>query len=258
MRLGRSDEAAAAFERYLVYGPSTSPRWSEAVVNRCRGLLATEDAFDEPFAAGIATHPESDPSGLARTRLCYGSVCAGRAPPRGPRAAAGRARVVRMLRARPWADRCRASSARAASGCIVATHRARGADAAGAADRAPGGDGKDGTRRSGPPCSLSHKTVEFHLAGLPQARDLVPGRADQEVRRRRSARSGERSTERAACGPRLRQASRRTARGTRGGASSRSRRRRHRRRRPPQGSPRGGDGCPRWKRLPRVERARCV
>ena len=46
---------------------------ARALVERCRGLIATDDDFDRPFAAALRAYDESGmPFARARTALCFG------------------------------------------------------------------------------------------------------------------------------------------------------------------------------------------
>jgi DNA-binding CsgD family transcriptional regulator len=105
-RLGRLDEARDALRRVH---PSSSPRTGEAIVERCRGLVADDDAFEAHLERSLALHPEGeDVFNRARTQLVYGERL---------RRAGRRADARRLLRpalvafetlgAAPWAERVR-------------------------------------------------------------------------------------------------------------------------------------------------------
>lgn len=70
-RLGRIDEARAALD--LLPAHAAHPRTGEALVQRCRGIVASDDDHEEHFARALELHPEGeDVFGRARTRLLYG------------------------------------------------------------------------------------------------------------------------------------------------------------------------------------------
>jgi DNA-binding CsgD family transcriptional regulator len=73
VRLGRPDEAQAWLHRWLARGAAGAGRWGPALVARCRGLLASDDAVAEEFTQALRLHgPLADPYAEARTRLVYG------------------------------------------------------------------------------------------------------------------------------------------------------------------------------------------
>lgn len=166
-RLGRTDDAARALDRYIDYGTRTSTAWSPAVVERCRGILASDEEFEQRFLAALASHAPDDPFGLARTRLLFGERLrrAGRRREarRELRAALG---IFEQLGARPWAERAR--SELQASG-----ERLRRRDPAEAEQLTPQElqialqvAGGKSNKEVGAALFLSHKTVEAHLGRI--------------------------------------------------------------------------------------------
>lgn len=72
VRVGRSDEAAAALERFERRARSTTRASIHAALHRCHGLLAPTASFDEEFVEGLRWHSRSQmPFEQARTELCY-------------------------------------------------------------------------------------------------------------------------------------------------------------------------------------------
>ncbi|HZT94516.1 MAG TPA: LuxR C-terminal-related transcriptional regulator [Gaiellaceae bacterium] len=72
LRAGRGDEARIALERFERRAQSTHRAWTQAVLHRCRGLLAGSDGFEEEFLEALRWHAESPmPFERARTELCF-------------------------------------------------------------------------------------------------------------------------------------------------------------------------------------------
>lgn len=73
LRLGRVAEATSVTERLSAEADRKAQPWSQARASRCRGLIARDDHFDEPFVDAIALHEQTrDVFELAATRLAYG------------------------------------------------------------------------------------------------------------------------------------------------------------------------------------------
>jgi DNA-binding NarL/FixJ family response regulator len=71
--LGRTTDAAALAERYAAVTPQPAPPRTAALVARCQGLTAADDAA-EAFEAALAAHTQApEPFETARTRLLYGA-----------------------------------------------------------------------------------------------------------------------------------------------------------------------------------------
>jgi DNA-binding CsgD family transcriptional regulator len=109
VRLGRHDDAAAAFERLSSFALPDGPRSVAALLARCRGLLAPEAELDSAFEEALALAADlPDAVGLARTRLLVGERLR-----RAGRRVEARAQLRRALEtfeqlgAEPWAERTR-------------------------------------------------------------------------------------------------------------------------------------------------------
>ena len=73
VRLGRREEAVERLGRWVELGAATAGRWAPPLVERCRGLVAADGGFAEPFARSLALHERlGDPYAEARTRLALG------------------------------------------------------------------------------------------------------------------------------------------------------------------------------------------
>lgn len=73
VRAGRPSEAGEAIQQYEARAASTGRRLASATAARVRGLLAADDAIDEPFQRALALHEGVPaPYELARTLLVYG------------------------------------------------------------------------------------------------------------------------------------------------------------------------------------------
>ena len=72
LRTGRADEARSALERFERRAQSTHRVWTQAVLHRCRGLLASSDRFEQEFQEALRWHSRSPmPFERARTELCF-------------------------------------------------------------------------------------------------------------------------------------------------------------------------------------------
>jgi DNA-binding CsgD family transcriptional regulator len=107
-RLGRIDEARSALD--LLANHVAHPRTGEAVIARCRALVADDAEFEQHFVDSLALHPDDeDVFGKARTHLCFGERlrrARRRAEAREHLRAAQE--VFERLGANPWAERARA------------------------------------------------------------------------------------------------------------------------------------------------------
>ena len=166
VRSGRIDEAIAAYERAL-------PFERAGVAARCRGLLANDDAFDAPFVDALASHPEHDAFGRARTQLCYGERLrrAGRRVDARDQLRAAHDGFER-LGAQPWAER--AAAELRATGERLGRREARTGE-----DLTPQelqvalqvAEGKT-NKEAGAALFLSPKTIDFHLRRVYRKLDI--------------------------------------------------------------------------------------
>ena len=165
VRLGNSDEARRALERYLAFGAQASPAYGATMVARCRGLLADEEKFEALFREALeGGEALDDPFGVARTRLCFGERLrrAGRKVDarRELRAAL---ELFEALGAKPWSERARVEL-RASGGKLRRREVHEGEELTPqelqiALQVAEGKSNKE----VGAALFLSHKTVEYHL-----------------------------------------------------------------------------------------------
>lgn len=107
VRIGRPDEAAAALQRCDGWASAMDEPWTDALVLRCRALLASDDSAESLYIAALARHPvDSRPFDRARTTLLYGEWLR-----RARRKGDARVRLIAArelfdgIDARPWADR---------------------------------------------------------------------------------------------------------------------------------------------------------
>jgi len=108
-RAGRRDDAAALIDAFEPRTVKTGSRWGQAVVARCRALIAPEAEFRAGFEAALALHAELPmPFERARTLLCFGERlrrARQRAEAREPLKEA--LETFERLGARGWAERAR-------------------------------------------------------------------------------------------------------------------------------------------------------
>ena len=186
-RLGEADEVPARIDELARQGDRPLHTWTQAVVERLRGLMASDDQVDAHFARALELHAQTrQPFETARTQLLHGERlrrAKRRADARAPLSAA--LEHLRAPRRRPL-DRARALGAarhRRPDRLRRARHRHRRADRPGAPDRAPGRPGPHqprGRRRAVP--QREDDRVPPRL-DLPQARDPPPRRAGGGARR---------------------------------------------------------------------------
>jgi DNA-binding CsgD family transcriptional regulator len=103
VKTGRTAEATDLLSRFDTEAPPAA--WTTAVAARCRGLLASDDAFEHEFAVALESHGAAMPFERARTELCLGE----RLRRSRRRAAAlpvldSAAAAFSRLGARPWAE----------------------------------------------------------------------------------------------------------------------------------------------------------
>jgi DNA-binding CsgD family transcriptional regulator len=165
-RLGRIEEARAAYARHAQPDAAPAGRRAAAVAARCRALLADGDEWEATFVEALELHRLcEDVWAEAHTRLCFGERLRRAARRLDAREQLRPAlETFERLRAEPWAERARAEL-RATGETIrrrtpweeveltpqelqIALHVARGLS----------------NREVGTALYLSHKTVEFHLS----------------------------------------------------------------------------------------------
>ena len=150
------------FERAARHSGS---RWAGAAAARCRGMLAPEDGFDEPFRAALDHHDM--PFEAARTRLVLGERLR-RAGRRVEARAALREALgtFERLGAQPWAGRARtelrASGERVRRGSPTAIEQLTPQELQVALEVANGST----NREAAAALFLSPKTIEFHLRNI--------------------------------------------------------------------------------------------
>jgi DNA-binding CsgD family transcriptional regulator len=165
VRLGRRDEAEAVLATFASAAEHAGSRWASAAAARCRGLLATDDAFEEPLRAALE-HRDM-PFETARTRLVLGERLR-----RAGRRVEARAELrealtsFERLGARPWAQRARtelrASGERVRRGSPTAAEQLTPQELQVALEVASGST----NREAAAALFLSPKTIEFHLRNI--------------------------------------------------------------------------------------------
>jgi DNA-binding CsgD family transcriptional regulator len=157
VRAGQLDQARAAFGRM----PEVE---GDPLVARCRGLLASEDAFETPFREALDLHAEHDAFGVARTHLCFGERLrrAGRRVDARTELRAAH-EVFDRLGARPWAGR--AAGELRATGQRLGRRQARTGEELTAQELQVALQAAEGktNKEVGAALFLSPKTVDFHL-----------------------------------------------------------------------------------------------
>jgi DNA-binding CsgD family transcriptional regulator len=165
VRLGRREDAERALGVFEASARHSGSSWATAAAARCRGLLAPDDAFDEPFAAALEY--DGMPFESARTRLVLGERMR-RAGRRVEARAALRDALVTFSRlgAQPWAQRARtelrASGERVRRGSPTATEQLTPQELQVALEVARGST----NREAAVALFLSPKTIEFHLRNI--------------------------------------------------------------------------------------------
>lgn len=168
VRSGRNADALRVLERFEGEAESTGRVTARAAAARCRGLLASEDAFEAAFEQALRLHGEAGtPFELARTQLCLGE----RRRRAGRRVDAREAlraalTVFDRLEAAPWGDRAR--SELGASGETVrrrseaATEDLTSHELQVARVVAQGATNREAAAQ----LFLSPKTIDFHLRNV--------------------------------------------------------------------------------------------
>lgn len=72
-RTGRTEDAARELEEFERQAEETQRNWALAAAARCRGLLASDEEFEESFVRALDLHARTPtPFEHARTELCFG------------------------------------------------------------------------------------------------------------------------------------------------------------------------------------------
>jgi DNA-binding CsgD family transcriptional regulator len=174
LRAGRNEEAEAELDIFEQQAEQTGRNWALAAGLRCRGVLASEDEFEEHFTRAIELHRRTPtPFELARTELCFGEQLRRhrrRSDAREPLRSA--LETFEQLGAEPWAERARVELG--ASG-----EKARRRDPSAAGHLTPQelqvalvvGQGAT-NREAGAALFLSPKTIEAHLGRIYRKLDI--------------------------------------------------------------------------------------
>ncbi len=73
VRIGRAEDAAEAMRRCETWAAVMGEPWTDALVLRCRALLATDDSAEDLYVQALARHSADErPFDRARTTLLYG------------------------------------------------------------------------------------------------------------------------------------------------------------------------------------------
>jgi DNA-binding CsgD family transcriptional regulator len=165
VRLGRRGEAEGVLGTFESAARHSGSRWALAAAARCHGLLAPDEAFEEPLREALL-HREM-PFETARTQLVLGERLrrAGRRVE--ARAALRQAlQAFERLGAQPWAERARAelraSGERVRRGSPTAAEQLTPQELQVALEVAGGST----NREAAAALFLSPKTIEFHLRNI--------------------------------------------------------------------------------------------
>ncbi|MFG3436975.1 AAA family ATPase [Nonomuraea sp. NPDC047897] len=109
VRVGAPERAAGPLARFQRWAASVRQPWADALVLRCRGLLAADDQAEASYTAALALHDQDGRAvEYARTALLYGEWlrrARRKAEARGPLHDA--LEIFDRLGMRPWAERAR-------------------------------------------------------------------------------------------------------------------------------------------------------
>src|SRR4051794_29049849 len=168
-RLGLHDEVPSRLAELARQGDRPLHSWTQAVVERLRGLAAPDDEVDEHFARALELHEETrQPFETARTQLLHGERlrrAQRRADPRGlwgPGLG-----VLERLGAEPWAERAR-GELRATGGPTGSAAPAIATDELTAQELQIALQVAQGrtNREVAAALFLSAKTIEYHLGSI--------------------------------------------------------------------------------------------
>src|SRR5215210_7965543 len=168
-RLGSADEVPARLEALARQADRPLHSWTQAVVERLRGLMASDDQVDAHFGRALELHAQTrQPFETARTQLLHGERlrrAKRRADARAPLSAA--LAVFERLGADPWAERTR-GELRATGGPTGSSAPAIATDELTAQELQIALQVAQGrtNREVAAALFLSAKTIEYHLGSI--------------------------------------------------------------------------------------------
>ena len=168
-RLGDADEVPARIDELARQADRPLHTWTQAVVERLRGLMASDEDVDAHFARALELHAQTrQPFETARTQLLHGERlrrAKRRADARAPLSAA--LAVFERLGADPWAERTRAEL-RATGGPTGSAAPAIATDELTAQELQIALQVAQGrtNREVAAALFLSAKTIEYHLGSI--------------------------------------------------------------------------------------------
>ena len=168
-RLGEADEVPARIDELARQGDRPLHTWTQAVVERLRGLMASDDQVDAHFARALELHAQSrQPFETARTQLLHGERlrrAKRRGDARAPLSAA--LSIFERLGADPWTERAR-SELRATGGPTGSAAPAIATDELTAQELQIALQVAQGrtNREVAAALFLSAKTIEYHLGSI--------------------------------------------------------------------------------------------
>ncbi len=168
-RLGHAGEVPARIDELARQADRPLHSWTQAVVERLRGLMASDDEVDAHFARALELHAQTrQPFETARTQLLHGERlrrAKRRADARAPLSAA--LIVFERLGADPWAERTR-SELRATGGPTGSAAPAIATDELTAQELQIALQVAQGrtNREVAAALFLSAKTIEYHLGSI--------------------------------------------------------------------------------------------
>ncbi|HET7855592.1 MAG TPA: AAA family ATPase [Gaiellaceae bacterium] len=174
MRAGNADDAARELEVFARQAERTQRNWALAAAARCRGLLASDDEFEESFAPAIELHARTPtPFEQARTELCLGERLRRSRRRTDARVPLGAAlETFERLGAEPWAERARVELA-ASGEAARRPHTSASNQLTPQELQVALAVGKGATNReAGAALFLSPRTVETHLGRIYRKLDI--------------------------------------------------------------------------------------
>ena len=169
VRAGRRADAERELELFEHEAERTQRTWALATAARCRGLLASNETFEEEFATALAWHARADtPFERARTQLCLGErLRRSRRPTRAREPLRIAREIFGQLDATVWETRAEAEL-RAAGERPSREHRPRALSALTPQELQVALTVARGAtnREAAAALFLSPKTIEFHLVNI--------------------------------------------------------------------------------------------